>query len=136
MVGPVMIVDASPGRRRVADLLVDAGFSVIKAGSGRAAVDYLTSGKELPSLMVLDVELPDLDGWQLIQILRSYLRLSSVPVLIVSGAAIDPRLSTAYQVSEIFQKPVFEPVLLHRVRELTGVHQPAPASPGVAVSVH
>ena len=45
----------------------------------------LTGHADLPSLILLDLEMPNLNGWDLVRLLSSYHRLASIPVLVVSA---------------------------------------------------
>lgn len=64
------------------DALHDAGHSVRLAGTGAAALDELH--QELPDLILLDLMLPDMDGWTFLR--RRERELARVPVLVVSAA--------------------------------------------------
>jgi CheY-like chemotaxis protein len=60
------------------------GYRVACAGDGRQALDYLRAG-ERPALILLDMMLPGLDGWQFRQEQRRDPGLAAVPVVVVSG---------------------------------------------------
>jgi CheY-like chemotaxis protein len=60
------------------------GYRVACAGDGRQALDYLRAGAR-PSLILLDLMLPGMDGWQFCQERRRDPDLAAVPVVVVSG---------------------------------------------------
>src|SRR3954447_20306261 len=64
-------------------LLEDDGFRITTALSGRAAMELALA--DPPDLITLDLQLPDIDGYRLLDELRSQPRLSDIPVVIVSG---------------------------------------------------
>src|SRR5438046_7955104 len=77
----VLVIDDDPDiRGLVAKLLERAGLSVEQAEDGRAGLRALH--KTPPDLVVLDVSMPDLDGWQTLERIRD---LSDVPVLMLTA---------------------------------------------------
>jgi uncharacterized protein (TIGR02266 family) len=85
-VGPldVMVVDDNP---RACDLLASVflgrGDTVRKAANGIEALGLCL--KRPPDVLLLDIEMPHMDGWQLLQIVRTRPSLSSIPVLFVTA---------------------------------------------------
>jgi DNA-binding response OmpR family regulator len=83
---PVLLVDDDPDQRAfVADAVRAAGFLVVEAENGKVALDYLLGTKPEPGLIVLDLSIPVMSGREILSILRRYLRLSRIPVVIVSA---------------------------------------------------
>jgi DNA-binding response OmpR family regulator len=76
----LVIDDDADTRGLVAELLGRAGLSVDQAGDGRAGLRALHGAP--PDLVVLDVSMPELDGWQTLERIRD---LSDVPVLMLTG---------------------------------------------------
>jgi CheY-like chemotaxis protein len=80
----ILIVDDEPDIRLVARLeLTDWGFSVREARSGEEALELLEGWA--PSAMLLDLRMPGIGGWGVIEQLASSGRLAEVPVLIFSA---------------------------------------------------
>jgi CheY-like chemotaxis protein len=88
---------------------------VVEASDGKNALHYLTANLPEPALIVTDLAMPDMTGWEFINILQAYVKLSSIPVLVVS--AVDFRRAPAHEeaVVEIFKKPVDAPRFLAAV---------------------
>jgi DNA-binding response OmpR family regulator len=81
----VLVVDDEEDVRTLVRLLLErAGFEVSEAGSGREALRRLHQVR--PALVVLDVTMPDLDGWQTLERIRD---LSDVPVLMLTARAAE-----------------------------------------------
>jgi DNA-binding response OmpR family regulator len=77
----VLVVDDDPDiRGLVAELLGRAGYSVEQAEDGRAGLRVLH--ETAPDLVVLDVSMPDMDGWQTLERIRD---VSEVPVLMLTA---------------------------------------------------
>jgi DNA-binding response OmpR family regulator len=80
----VLLVDDEPVVLRMLEVnLRIAGFEVRTAGSGHDAI--LAAGARPPDAVVLDLGLPDQNGWDVLERLRGIEGLSGVPVLVLSG---------------------------------------------------
>jgi CheY-like chemotaxis protein len=80
-------------REAIAELLEGEGYSVTCASNGAEALERLAAGS-VPSLIVLDLMMPVMDGWAFRSAQRSDPRLSAIPVLVVSAAhGADRRVS-------------------------------------------
>jgi CheY-like chemotaxis protein len=79
-------VEDDPSQRELlGSALAEAGYAVRMASSGQQALDYLVSGAEEPSLILLDLSMPVMSGWEFLAIAKSYARLAQIPVVLVSG---------------------------------------------------
>jgi CheY-like chemotaxis protein len=78
-----LVVDDEPDLRElVAVVLVDVGFDVRTAESGIDALDILSASAAPPDLIVLDVQMPVLDGWDTLAAIRERDATKDVPVLV------------------------------------------------------
>ena len=79
----VLVVDDEPQIRQViGDILHDEGYGVLYAASGQSMLRMLET--ELPDLVLLDLMMPDGDGWEALRTMRAQPRLRAIPVVIVS----------------------------------------------------
>ena len=77
-----LVVDDAADIRLLADLVLQmAGFSVTAAASGREALGILAGG-ELPDIILLDVQMPDVDGWETLTRLRADPRTAELPIVL------------------------------------------------------
>ena len=82
----ILLVDDDPElRQSMVDLLEDEGYPTRSASSGREALALL-GGPDLPSLILLDLMMPDLNGWQFCEMQRRDPRIAGIPVLVVTAA--------------------------------------------------
>jgi DNA-binding response OmpR family regulator len=82
----ILVIDDAPDLALIMRMLLErAGHEVISAENGRRGLRRFFEDR--PDLVVLDLRMPDLDGWQTLERLRD---LSDVPVLIVSGHSPEP----------------------------------------------
>jgi CheY-like chemotaxis protein len=66
-------------------MLEDLGQEVVEASDGREALDFLTSNPTVHvQLILLDLEMPRMTGWELLTHLKRYVRFASIPVLVIS----------------------------------------------------
>ncbi len=77
-----LVVDDAPDIRLLADLVLTmAGFTVSGAASGREALRALAL-EELPDIVLLDVQMPEVDGWETLRCLRNDSRTVDLPVVL------------------------------------------------------
>jgi twitching motility two-component system response regulator PilG len=83
--GPViLVVEDSPTARKVIKVVLKReGFGVVEAGSGEEAIAVVETIN--PSLILLDVMLPDTTGFDLLPRLRDFTHLSEIPVIMLTG---------------------------------------------------
>lgn len=85
----ILIVDDSPDASdSLAKLLEKSGHRVTCTGNGRdALVQVITA---VPDVVLLDLFMPEMDGPSFLEVVRSYLRLQSLPVVVLTGLAESP----------------------------------------------
>ena len=105
--------DESRMRKLVKDFLTKAGFIVLEAEDGEQAVDMFFSDKDI-SLVILDVMMPKMDGWQVCREIRSK---SKVPIIMLTakGDERDELLGFELGVDEYITKPFSPKILVARV---------------------
>lgn len=81
----MIIEDDHDIRVGIRSLLEDEGFRVLTLTNGRSALDMLERAQELPCLIVLDLMLPVMDGWNFAERLRDRPRLAAIPIAIMSA---------------------------------------------------
>jgi DNA-binding response OmpR family regulator len=82
----VLVVDDEPDIALICKLALSlAGFDVEECGSGTAALEYLDA--KTPDVVLLDLRLPDLSGWEVLDRLREKGRLDQLRVILFSAHA-------------------------------------------------
>lgn len=83
--GRVLVVDDEPDTRVLMQTMLERnGFEVITADGGSDALAYLA--RDTPSLILLDLEMDDMNGWEVLSMLRSHPRFGTFKVVVVSGS--------------------------------------------------
>jgi two-component system, NarL family, nitrate/nitrite response regulator NarL len=116
---PILVVDDDPRfRKLVADLLGRIGCTIREAASGEEAL--AASKATTPALVLLDVQLPDLSGYEVCRELRDMFG-EGLPIVFVSGTRVEPYDRTAGLLvggDDYILKPFDPDELLARVRRL------------------
>jgi UDP-3-O-acyl N-acetylglucosamine deacetylase len=82
MAGTILVVDdEAPIRATLRGVLADEGYDVIEAENGRAALDVLAN--QVPRLAIVDIWMPEVDGIELVQRMRT--EAPGVPIIVISG---------------------------------------------------
>jgi DNA-binding response OmpR family regulator len=110
---PVLIVeDDEDLREMMAHLLTLEGFDAATASNGREALDYLQTAK--PELILLDLMMPVMDGWEFRRQQQADPKLAPVPVIVLS--ALDQARATNVDAAAFLKKPLDFDHLLDLVR--------------------
>lgn len=109
----LVVDDEARLRRLVKDFLVKADYTVLEAGDGEEALDIFYANQDI-SLIILDVMMPKLDGWQVCREVRS---VSKVPIIMLTAKAEehDELMGFELGVDEYVSKPCSPKVLTARV---------------------
>jgi CheY-like chemotaxis protein len=112
-----LVVDDSEDAQLICrEVLEEEGFWVHTAGNGLEALDLLFT-IPTPTIIVLDLLMPKMDGHEVLDVIRAYRRLAEVPVLIVTAS--DTATSSAPRV-DLLRKPIVGDALADRIRSLLG----------------
>ena len=109
----LVVDDESRMRKLVKDFLIKNNFSVLEAENGEQAMDIFFDDKEI-SLIILDVMMPKMDGWQVCREIRQY---SKVPIIMLTAKSDerDELLGFELGVDEYISKPFSPKILVARV---------------------
>jgi CheY-like chemotaxis protein len=103
----VMVVDDDADiREAVADVLSDEGYPVELASNGREALDVLRAGAFRPNLILLDLMMPELDGWGLMAELEKRPELAEIPIVVFSAQGVSAEAVACMNVCGFLRKPL------------------------------
>jgi excisionase family DNA binding protein len=93
--GPlVLVVDDDPGVRQVVRANLEAeGYAVREAGSADEGLALLE--EEPPDLLLLDVMMPEVDGWEMLRLVQERFGVGAIPVLVFSGTVEERTVADA-----------------------------------------
>lgn len=109
----LVVDDESRMRKLVKDFLVREGYTVLEAGDGLEAMDIFYEEKDI-SLVILDVMMPKMDGWQVCREIRGR---SKVPVIMLTARSEERDELQGFElgVDEYISKPFSPKILVARV---------------------
>lgn len=112
----LIVDDESRMRKLVSDFLTKKGYEVIEAENGEQAVDLFFQNKNI-ELIILDVMMPKMDGWQVCREIRQY---SKVPIIMLTAKSDekDELLGFELGVDEYISKPFSPKILVARVEAI------------------
>jgi CheY-like chemotaxis protein len=107
----LVVDDDADCREMLSDLLSREGYTVACAENGREALDYISS--TTPSLMILDLMVPVMSGWELLDRQKTDPRMESLPVVVVSASG----LAQDIHAEAVLRKPVDFKALMNVVQQ-------------------
>ncbi|GAB3789704.1 ATP-binding protein [Virgibacillus kimchii] len=119
----ILIVDDDPVNLRVLETMLASGYEVITASSGEQALDLVNDGRL--DLIISDVMMPYMSGYELTSIIRNQFTISELPVLLLTARNQLEDIYTGFHAgaNDYIVKPVDALELKVRVRALTNLRQ-------------
>ncbi|MDY0023242.1 response regulator, partial [Arenimonas caeni] len=118
----VMVVDDSITMRKVTGRVLERhNFEVMTAKDGVDAIEKMA--ERIPDLMLLDIEMPRMDGYELAQNMRSDARMKDVPIIMITSRTGEKHRQRAFDigVNRYLGKPYQEVELMRNVFEMLGM---------------
>ncbi len=118
----VMIVDDSPSVRHITSKLIkNAGWEVVLAKDGLEAYETLQASENLPDVVLTDIEMPRMDGYELLSSIRNHAAFGQLPVIMITSRASEKHQQKAVGlgVSEYLTKPFDDSVLIEKIKSLS-----------------
>ena len=114
----ILVVDDEERMRKlVKDFLVKQGYQVLEAGDGEAALDIFFENQDI-ALIIMDVMMPKIDGWQACREIRAYNKEVPIIMLTAKDSENDELNSFEIGVDEFIAKPFSPKILVARVQAL------------------
>jgi CheY-like chemotaxis protein len=103
----VLVIDDDEDiRDTIRAVLEDQGFAVACAANGREALDILLRDESNPTLILLDLTMPEMDGWAFRQEQQRVPRLAQIPVVLFSGNLDAARAAQSLNAAAMMTKPL------------------------------
>jgi two-component system, OmpR family, response regulator VicR len=120
MANKIMVVDDEPDVVDLVKLVLESdGFDVVTAYSGKEALDKIV--KEMPDLVLLDIMMPQMDGWEVYSRIKAHPKTKDIPVamLTAKSQSIDKMIGLhVVKVDDYITKPFGRSELLERVKRI------------------
>jgi len=113
----LVVEDQEDNRRILRDLLGNAGYELVEVGTGEEAVAAV--GAQRPDLILMDIQLPVMDGYEATRRIKSNPDMETVPIIAVTSYALagDEAKARAAGCNAYVSKPFSPRALLAKVRE-------------------
>jgi len=124
----LLVDDNADYRKMVSSLLRERALEVLEAGDGKEGLKLVMSRR--PDLVIVDFNMPEMNGYEFIQEVKSLFELRRTPIIMFSGAANRRHIKEiGLDVVAFLEKPLSNARLLASVMASLGVALPAPAVP-------
>jgi CheY-like chemotaxis protein len=114
----LVVDDDADNRELVLELLQHEGFAASSAENGAVAVSLLENGLD-PDLILTDLLMPVMSGWDLCEAVKSKPHWQCIPIIVLCGMPAEQR--GKLHVDDAFEKPIDTEQLLSRIRVLCGI---------------
>jgi two-component system, cell cycle response regulator DivK len=113
----LVVEDQADNRQILNDLLASVGYEIIHAGNGEEALT--AAATQLPDLILMDIQLPLLDGYEVTRRIKANPALRTIPVIAVTSYALsdDEGKARAAGCDAYVSKPYSTRALLAKIRE-------------------
>jgi len=112
----LVVDDDADVRGMLADVLAMEGYRTAEADGGRTALTYLRSGHR-PAVILLDLMMPDMDGWQFRAAQLGDPRLAGIPVIVLTADSREHQKACELGIARGLRKPIDLDQLLAAVAE-------------------
>jgi two-component system cell cycle response regulator DivK len=117
----LLVEDNEMNRDMLSRRLIRRGFEVVMAVNGQEGVDM--AKKELPAVILMDMNLPVIDGWEATRQLKAYKETSNIPIIALTAHAMSNDRDEMLKVGcdEYETKPVDFPSLVKKIESFIGL---------------
>jgi PAS domain S-box-containing protein len=112
----LVVEDTATTLNVLMDVLSDAGYKVRPASDGKSALRSVQD--KLPALIILDIMMPDMDGYEVCRILKAEEQTSSIPIIFISALGDEDKKLKGFQVGGVdyITKPFYSEEVIARVK--------------------
>jgi two-component system, cell cycle response regulator DivK len=113
----LLVEDQEDGRRIVRDLLASSDYALVEAKTGEEGLAL--AEQERPDLILMDIQLPGMDGYEVTRRIKANSALSHIPIIAVTSYALsgDERKAYAAGCDDYVAKPFSPRALMAKIRE-------------------
>lgn len=123
----ILVVEDNAINRELLKEILSGQYSVLEAANGKEALELLRSYKEDVALVLLDVMMPVMDGYTLLDVIKSDSELSLIPVIVTtqSNSEEDEINALSHGAPDFVPKPYKPQVMLHRIASIINLRETA-----------
>ena len=116
----ILIVDDSELNRELLAGMLGDEYEIYQVENGKKAIDILEENREQFKLVLLDINMPVMDGYEVLSIMKRRKWLDKLPVIVISAEISGESVKKAYELgaSDYFVRPFDVAIVLRRVRNM------------------
>ncbi|MDA0748546.1 MAG: response regulator [bacterium] len=116
----ILIIEDIDWNRDLLVQLLEEDYEIVEATDGRSGLE--AARREMPDLILMDISLPEIDGWELAPLIRQTEGVQNVPIIAVTAHAMSGDEARAIEVrcSAYVAKPIDEDELFEKIQQLLG----------------
>lgn len=121
----VMIVDDSEINRLMLNDILESEYRVIEAEDGKIAIEKMEKYKNELSIILLDIVMPNMDGFEVLDYMNSHNLIQDLPVIMISSMNEDNAIRRCYElgISDYIRRPFSADVVSKRVHNIVRLYQ-------------
>jgi len=116
----VYLIDDDEMHLTTAELYLKSEYEVYKANSGQEALDYINTNQFVPSIILLDIIMPNMDGWEVFKKMREIAILKNVPIVFLTSVEDEAERKKAFKmgIADYLMKPFNMTELKSSIKDL------------------
>jgi len=113
----ILLVDDDEMHLEITKLALKDDYDIYMVKSGKEALDFLTKGETVPNLILLDILMPDMDGWVVFDKIHDIASLKLIPIIFYTSLEEESAKEKAYEIGvfDYIVKPCEKADLLSRI---------------------
>jgi CheY-like chemotaxis protein len=115
----LVVEDHFDVRQSMTELILDAGHTPHEAANGKEALEWLSQTEDLPCLILLDLRMPVMDGWDFLREVQSDDRWKNIAVIVISATVRHGTPNPVLRARAFWSKPP-------DAEQIQGIHQYCP----------
>lgn len=133
----ILIVDDSELNRELLAGMLGDEYEIYQVENGKKAIDILEENREQFKLVLLDINMPVMDGYEVLSIMKRRKWLDKLPVIVISAEISGESVKKAYELgaSDYFVRPFNVAIVLRRVRNMITLYDNIPSNLKDAVTM-
>lgn len=114
-IAKVLVVDDMETNRLILQSILEEKYEVVQAVNGRDALDILSIAVPLPELILLDIKMPEMDGFETLNRIKSDFKLREIPVIFITAETAEEAKGLSEGAVDYIVKPFDSDIVLMRV---------------------
>ena len=116
----IIVVDDDEIHLTALEFILQNEYEVYKMKSGNEVLSYLINAKLVPDLILLDILMPNIDGWEVLKRIKAISFLRKIPVVYITSIDEEDKKERAYEmgISDYITKPYDMAVLQKKIKDI------------------